>query len=314
MNILFTNAGRRTYLLKYALELRQEFPKLRILASDASEATAALCVSDDIVAILTPMVSSGEDEYVAALLEECRRHRVDAIIPLMDFEIPVLARHAEKFSSEGITLWVSSPAVVDACLDKRKFHEFCLSSGLQTPRAWFEDVPKSFDFPIVRKRVLGSGSAGLQFFGAGEAVPAFDPDFMYQERIFGDEYGMDVLNDLHGNFIHACSRKKLLMRAGETDKAVSCPGDEALRIGAEVSALTRHVGNMDLDYLKTPSGEIYFIDFNPRFGGGYPFTHHSGFNYLRRMFELTLGQDPMPFGNGRGVLGMKGIELFWKEV
>lgn len=314
MKILFTNAGRRSYLLKYALDLRNEFPDLQVFASDASAATAALWVSDDVTPILTPLVSSGERAYINALLAECTRHAINAVIPLMDFEIPALARNVERFRAEGVALWVSSPDVVEACLDKRRFYDLCVARGLPTPKSWFEDVPAEFDVPVVRKRVLGSGSVGLQFFEAGAEVPRFDPDFMYQERIQGQEYGMDVLCGLDGRFLHACARKKLLMRAGETDKAISLPGADAIELGKFIADRLGHVGNLDLDYLETTSGDRYFIDFNPRFGGGYPFTHASGFDYLRRMVELTLGRLPRPFGTGMSILGMKGIELFSREV
>ena len=36
-------------------------------------------------------------------------------------------------------------------------------------------------------------------------------------------------------------------------------------------------------------GKIYFIDFNPRFGGGYPITHLSGFNYLSALLNMSIG-------------------------
>ena len=42
---------------------------------------------------------------------------------------------------------------------------------------------------------------------------------LLQKYIKGKEYGMDILNDLNGNYLHSFTREKLLMRNGETDKA-----------------------------------------------------------------------------------------------
>ena len=38
-------------------------------------------------------------------------------------------------------------------------------------------------------------------------------------------------------------------------------------------------------------GQMYLLEMNPRFGGGYPFTHASGANHVRRLIDDLDGQD-----------------------
>ena len=46
----------------------------------------------------------------------------------------------------------------------------------------------------------------------------------------------------------------------------------------------RHIGILDIDFLFNGS-KILILDLNPRIGGGYPFTHEAGFNYLEEILN-----------------------------
>ena len=101
---------------------------------------------------------------------------------------------------------------------------------------------------------------------------------------------MDILNDFQGNYVHSFVRKKLSMKNGETDKAISSNSKKFSKIAKKISKIFRHIGVMDVDFIKTKNNKIYFIDFNLRFGGGYPITHLSGFNYLKAIILISLGK------------------------
>ena len=95
---------------------------------------------------------------------------------------------------------------------------------------------------------------------------------MLQLFIEGEEFGMDILNDLEGNFVHASFRKKDSMRAGETDKATTFFNQEFWELAISLSKLFKHIGIIDIDLIKENDTGRFIIDINPRFGGGYPFT------------------------------------------
>ena len=67
------------------------------------------------------------------------------------------------------------------------------------------------------------------------------------------------------------------MRSGETDKAVSVIDDEFSKFGELIGNHTKHIGNMDCDFFVVKD-KIYILELNPRFGGGYPFSHEAGIN------------------------------------
>lgn len=311
MKILFVSGGRRTYLVQYALDLVPECGGLEVWVSDIDRSTAALHVSPEVRWFLTPKVSDGEAIFAEYLLNACREHGINVVVPLMDYVIPALARAKNDFEEAGIKVWVSSPEVADACMDKARCTEFCARHGLLMPSSW-SDAPSALDsYPVFKKRICGSGSVGQALLrGPGEDVVGnVDEAYMYQRFIAGEEYAMDVFNDYEGNYLHSCFRRKLLMRSGETDKAVTLHTDRFEQLARWVSAAFKHVGNMDVDFIVAPDGKEYFLDFNPRFGGGYPFTHSAGVNYIKAIIDISAGRVPTLPGQYEERVGMKTIGL-----
>jgi carbamoyl-phosphate synthase large subunit len=311
MNILFTNAGRRTYLIEYALDLIEVGFDLNIYVSDTSYDTAAMYVDVRINKLITPRVSGSEERYYEGLLDVCKENKIEVIIPLMDFELPVLAAKKKEFEKMGIKVWVSGEETILNCLNKKENYKFCVENGIAIPNSSFtleEGKP-----PYIKKHILGSGSVGLEIVKSGKATTFEAGIDMIQEFVEGKEYGMDILNDYQGQYVHSCFREKLEMRAGETDKARSFESAKLEKLAKKISATFKHVGNMDIDFIETVNGDIYFIDFNPRFGGGYPFTHISGANYLKFVIESSSGRTVSNPKFLKSITGYKGLTLFYKE-
>jgi len=316
MNILFTNAGRRTYLIEDALALGQIHGVVpRVFVCDTTHLTASMLVSPDVTTFLTPRVSDSPEHYVSVLKHECKKREIDIIIPLMDFELAILADHREHFNAMGTEVVVSSPEVIRSTLDKQLCWYFCEQHGLDMPDTWFSGQSTNRDkTPLISKRTLGSGSEDLAILKCKEEIPDLVPeDFLFQEMVVGQEYGIDVLNGMEGEFLHCCARRKISMRHGETDKAEVVYDELFDEIGRSISEIFRHIGNLDIDFIIDSSGKVFFIDFNPRFGGGYPFTRAAGFDYLRAIIENLVGKSPELAGRGRNIIGAKGIRLFFQE-
>ncbi len=116
---------------------------------------------------------------------------------------------------------------------------------------------------------------------------------LVQEKLSGVEYGMDVVNDLQGRYRGTFVRRKLSMRAGETDQAVTenHPGLEA--IGRRIGETLGHIGNLDCDVFV--DGDQYrVLELNPRFGGGYPFCHLAGVNLPAALIAWAENRDVDP--------------------
>ena len=311
MNILFTCAGRRTYLLRYFKENMQEGDK--IVATDMKLTAPALQVAD----IKLQVSAVYEDNYVDNLLKICEDHHIHALISLNDLELPILADNRERFEAMGVKAIISSPEVIDICFDKYKTSKWIESIGLKTPKTYIhlQDVKDALkageiSFPLFMKPRWGSGSIGLESIADMEELDIIyhllfkkikrsilsnasvgNDYILIQEKLTGKEYGLDVMNDLEGRNVAVAVKQKLSMRAGETDKAITIDLPEVREIGAAIGRKLKHIGNLDVDIMQRANGDYCVLELNPRFGGGFPFSYEAGANLPKAILEWLKGED-----------------------
>ena len=310
MNLLFTCAGRRTYLLKYFRENLE--PGDKIIATDMQLSAPALQASD--VKVQVPAVYA--DDYIGITLDICKEHNVDILISLNDLELPILADNKERFESMGVKLIVSSPEVIDICFDKYKTAQWVESIGLNAPKTYVRlaDAKAALargeiSFPLFMKPRWGSGSIGLETIEDIEELDIYynlllkkikktilatasvgDEYIMIQEKLTGSEFGLDVMNDLTGNHVAVSVKQKLAMRAGETDKAITCDLPTVREMGQKIGENLKHIGNLDVDIMQRANGDYCVLELNPRFGGGYPFSYEAGVNMPKAIIDWVKGK------------------------
>ena len=173
--------------------------------------------------------------------------------------------------------------MINTCYDKIKLSDFCIKNSINTPKI-FHKKNLIKKYPIIIKDRKGSGSKNLQIL-KNKKFEFKNKNFIIQEFIKGTEYNIDIFNDKFGNFLSCCVKKKFLMRSGETDKCQIVKNKLLEKFSLMLSKTFRHVGNLDCDVILTNKKKLYLIDVNPRFGGGYPFTHVAGLNYLKALVQ-----------------------------
>ena len=310
MNILFTCAGRRTYLLKYFKENLSA--KDRIIATDMQLSAPALQVAD--VKLQVPAVYA--PEYIDITLRICEEYKVDALFSLNDLELPILAESKARFEALGVRVSVSNPQVIEIAFDKYLTAQWVESIGLQAPKTYIrlDECKKALaageiSFPLFMKPRWGSGSIGLESIADMEELDIYysllmkkikstilatasigDEYIMIQEKLTGEEFGLDIMNDLNGNNLGVSVKKKLSMRAGETDKAVTIDLPEVREMGCKIGCELGHIGNLDVDIMQRADGAYCVLELNPRFGGGFPFSYEAGVNFPKVLIHMIKGE------------------------
>ncbi|MBD2184928.1 ATP-grasp domain-containing protein [Planktothrix sp. FACHB-1355] len=315
MNVILTCAGRRNYLLKYfqaALGNRG-----KVFAGDVSIEAPTLQEADESF-LLPPIYRS---DYFDKLFDICQQKKVRLIIPLNDLELPSLAKQRDRFLAIGTIPAVSSPEVVDICFDKFATFKFLQNIGISAPKTYLslasarEAIQKGeITFPVVVKPRWGSASIGIEYPQDEEdlelayrfvkksvmrsflaEVSSSDPDrcILIQERLSGQEHGLDIINNLDGAYITTFVKRKLTMRAGETDRAITVENEELKQLGAKIGQKLGHIGNLDCDVIVGETG-LCVLELNPRFGGGYPFSQIAGANIPAALIAWANGEEPDP--------------------
>lgn len=315
MNILITNIGRRGYLVDFIKE-NADF-KGKVFVSDCDNTASGLYGTNDGFFIL-PKPVENEILYVKSLINVCKQNNIDAVLPVIDPEIYILSNYRSNFSEEGIKVIVSDRRVLDVCFNKIKMNEFLEHIGVLYPKTY--DTIQNFksaleqgviEFPVILKPIYGSGSIETCIVkDIRQLEILFHDGMIIQQRISGIEYGCDIFNTFEGKTIRCVIKKKIAMRSGETDKSITVKNENVKKVALYLGKKLGHIANLDCDMIE--EGEnVYVIDLNPRFGGGYPATHLSGVNLLSILIKLLEGKDVEPEYDDykENLLVMKDISL-----
>ncbi|KGK10165.1 ATP-grasp domain-containing protein [Vibrio navarrensis] len=328
MNILLTSVGRRTYLVNYfkdALKSRDG----KVFAANSIE-TYALTQADGFT--ITPPIYS--DGYIDYLIRYCLKYNIRAIISLFDIDLPVLSKHKCEFEKNGIRVVVSDESVIEICNDKWKTYQFLVSHNITTPKTYLslnevhQDI-ENLSFPLIVKPRWGMGSIGIYKADDMDELSIFykkvineikssylkyesesdiEQSVLIQQCISGAEYGVEVINDLDKNYVTTLCKKKLAMRSGETDQAITLQSIELENIGKNLSEKLGHIAVLDTDCLEQ-DGRFYVLEMNARFGGQYPFSHLAGVNIPKQIIDWLLGGKTQStyFSIEEGIVGSKDI-------
>ena len=236
MNILLTSVGRRSYIVRYFKELLSKFDG-KVYASN-NVFTYALTKADS--HIITPDIYS--DEYIDFLIEYCKTNQITVIVSLFDIDLPVLATNKARFMKYGITVIVSDIDVIDICNDKWKSYQFLIENKFNVPKMFIslDEAIRSIStgqlrFPLIVKPRWGMGSIAIYradnidelniFYNKVfreiessylkyESKKNIETSVVIQEFMEAQEYGLDVFNDLSGNYVTTIAKEKLQLELG----------------------------------------------------------------------------------------------------
>jgi carbamoyl-phosphate synthase large subunit len=332
MNILLTSVGRRGYLVQYFKEALNGEGKVFVSNSDAN--SSAFKYADEHV--VSPLIY--DEGYIDFLLDYCKRNNIKMLISLFDIDLYVLAKNKKKFDEIGVTVVVSDVDFIKVCNDKWLTYQYLSEKNIPTPKTYLylesakNDISnKIISFPLIVKPRWGMGS--LEIFTADnleelnvfykkikrniensylkyESKQDLDNCVIIQQKIKGFEYGVDIINDLDGCYKNTVIRKKIGMRAGETDAAEIVENEKILGLTKKLAGYSKHIGNLDMDIL-SDGKNYYILEMNARFGGGYPFSHLAGVNLPLALVQWKQGKEvDQEILNARvGVIGQKDLVI-----
>ncbi len=320
MNILILSAGTRDKVVQFFKnELKGEG---RVIATDCSNLAPAVYEADKF--FLVPRITA--HGYMEGILQICKDEGIDAVLSLIDPELSMVAEYAEKYKEIGVTPIISDRELVDKCFNKYEMAKSFTDNGLTTAKCYlsvseFKKAKdnKEIDYPVFVKPVCGSASMHINKVSSDtelEGLFSMYDDLMIQEYMDGQEYGADVYIDMiSGKCTSIFIKKKIKMRAGETDKSVSVHIPELFD---QISHFVEKVGFrgiIDIDIFEI-NGKFYFSEINPRFGGGYPHAYACGVNVPAQIINNLKGnKNPVNIGNYKdGIVMMKYNETMIRDM
>ena len=323
MNILILSAGTRNKIVQYFKKTIGD--NGIVVATDMNKIAPAIYEADKYY-IVPRMTEPG---YIEIILDICKKEHIDGVLSLIDPELSLLAENVEKFKSIGTKVIGSNYDVCEMSLDKMKMYNFCVKNNFNAARSWnnvekFKELleKKEIEFPVFVKPQCGSASISISKVYDIETLNMLfehteeNEKLMIQEFLNGQEIGADVYIDMiSGEVVSIFTKKKIVMRAGETDKAVSFKDENLFNLIKDFVKKAGYRGQIDIDIFDV-NGQYYISEVNPRFGGGYPHAYECGVNHMKLIAKNLENQcNEVKIGNYKeGIYMMKYNEVMIRNI
>lgn len=293
-NVMVCSAGRRVSLVKaFQAELRSLIgSESLVVTTDLDPDLSPACRVSDRASRLGRFTDPG---YSSDLLHLCVEHDVGIVLPTLDTELRLLSENVTEFRQQGVEVVVSGLDLVSACRNKRSTNALFDSIGLKTPDS--VDL-KDIHYPFFVKPIDGSSSKNIFVIDGPEQISPWLMDeakFLHLEYFSPADYSeftVDLYYDKNSRLKCAVPRRRIAVRGGEIAKGRTEKGGIYRRIWDAFATLDGARGCITLQVFESKTtGELFGIEINPRFGGGYPLSYLAGANYPGFLIrEYLLGE------------------------
>lgn len=319
MNIMILSPGRRVDIVEYFRDaLHQEGG--RVITVDMSPLASGLyngdvyyCINKDFGNI---------EPYVRKTIEIGRKEKADAVLTLIDPELPIIVKYKELYLQNGIIPIISDGDLAEKTIDKYMFYEAFRNEipvvpTFQEKGAIIKAIRDGrISYPIFAKPQGGSGSEGLRTLSTEEELLFFSGEkYIFQPFSKKKEFGCDVYFDMcDGQIKRLFIKEKINMRSGETDKSISVHNENIVNLIMRLEG-RGFKGPVDVDVFEDFDGNYVINEINPRIGGGYPHAYHCGQNFMECIIKNIRGERvDREIGNYKdGIIMMKYNGLFFIE-
>jgi carbamoyl-phosphate synthase large subunit len=287
--ILFTAIGRRVELLgTFTDSFRKRNIELKLVGT---ELNPTLSPAVHFLDKVYPVPAWSEPSYLDNLLRICAQEDVNLLIPLYEPEFNLLSVHREAFAAVGVTLLLSDQKVLGICQDKYQTAQFFNQIGVKIPETrLINQVDPDVKFPLIAKPRFGMGSIGVRKVESLEKLGKIPKglELLFQEYITGAEYTLDVCCDLEGRIIAVVPRERLEVRGGEVTKSRIVRNQRLIDEGIYIVEKLGAAGPLNLQCIMR-ADQIYWLEINPRFGGGVPLSYAAGVDYPDLLYRMVQG-------------------------
>jgi predicted ATP-grasp superfamily ATP-dependent carboligase len=309
MSALVTNARNR---IAYNVARSLASKKIPVYAADFVPRSMSFASRHVKGHFVYPSPFRDPDAFVASLLEQIDRLRIDVLIPVFE-ETFLVAKHKDRFAPH-VSMVVPDYDQVLVAHNKDRWEAVARAAGIRVPRTYSPDELRSggarsrdIRYPVLIKPKQGGGSWGIAEAGSPAVLETHlaQPDwtgrswdrFFVQEKIDGHAHCVAML------FNHGALRAKIGYRqlrdypatGGQATLRVSIRHEQAERdLQALLEGLCWH-GTCQADFIvDRDTGVPYLIDLNPRLWGSLAQAIASGVDFPHLIYRMAVDGDVTP--------------------
>jgi len=260
----------------------------KIVSIDSNELSAGFYLSDKYYVVSEAF----HNTYIKELLNIVDKENINLILPTSSNDIVSISKNLELFKSRGVKVFMSGYDSIQVCSDKLKFYDKC-KDNFPLPKTSIDYT--EIVFPLFAKpRRHSAGSRGVFVCKDQTTIKCLESDkyeYIYQEYLPGQEYTIDVLSDMNSNPLVVIPRKRLQTKAGISTKGRVKKDEFIERQCQDIVQFLKLKGSVCLQMKEDFSGNLKFIEINPRFGGGTVFAKLAGVDIVKIILDIVEGKE-----------------------
>lgn len=280
MNVLVEGIGSMVFntQLKYYREMNWS-----IIGIDIDNKSAGLY--NVTKAYLVPKYS--EENCFKSLEKIIKEEKIDLVFPsvnegLLDWSL----RKKYFYDKFNARIMISDDDVINICVDKWNTYQFFVKNNIPTPK-----TSLSLEYDLIKPRI-GRGSAGIKLKNSVDDKFNMKGNIS-QEIVAGEEYTIDILCDFNSNPIYIVPRKRVGVEFGVSVKGVTVYDEKIINYCKIIVERLKPIGIINVQCFKN-GDDIYFIEINPRIGGGSSLSFASTDNWFKAIECFVEGKSYEP--------------------
>lgn len=281
INILFLGGSKRVSLAEKLIEAGKLLDyDVKIFSYELNEEVPIFFVSDKVI-----IGKMWNDPLLFDHLEEViDKNKINIVIPFLDQATVVAAMLKEKRTD----IFIASSDLFWSKLffDKIKVNEWCLSNDVNIP------TNNTLDFPLIAKPRNGSSSKGLVIIENHDQLLNINTEEnLVQKFIKGKEFTVDCFISQKGKILSITPRERIEVQGGESIKSLTIKSTSLINFTKQILLKTQLVGPITVQLIvDQETEEIFFMELNPRFGGGVVTSIGAGANIPKYLLNDYLGK------------------------
>ncbi|MBM3433031.1 MAG: ATP-grasp domain-containing protein [Bacteroidetes bacterium] len=294
INVLITGAGAPGG--PGILQALRSAANIKLLAADADPLAAGRFLGEPFIQI----PPANDPSFVDAVLQQCIKHQIQIVFPLVTKELLPLAMAKEKFKVQGIQVLVSDSKPLEIANNKARLLEHIKQAGIPCPAFQvarsaeeLKSACESLGYPqqpVVMKPASANGSRGIRildnhknrfellfnekpnglFRRLEEILPLLNgneiPELVVMEFLPGDEYSVDTLMK-NGEVQLIIPRKRIKLSAGISIKGIIEKNEAVIEYCRCILSSLDLNGPIGIQVKADRTGAFKLLEINPRIQG-----------------------------------------------
>lgn len=235
------------------------------------------------------------EKYLNQLINICKKYAVEAIFPIIDEEVEILANNYNKFISIGTIPCISSLESVELCRDKlltfKKIVDYLPDISIDTMNLY--EYKEQWKYPVFVKPRKGRASINCMKIDCKEDLEyqknkLEGKDFIVQKYYEGRFFSVDIVRNPLDEKTLVSVREELVRNKNGSGTVVEIVENKYLEmICKSVAKLFNINGVANIEFIYDDKG-YHLVEINPRLPAGAEYSCMAGLDLVNLQLDIMM--------------------------